>query len=210
MRWVELNWLGDAEVLGRIGRGSLGDVLRMLSPFLAEYGSTLPDPNLPDPRYFAELAAIFRDQPMKLVAYVPPFLVSGSHAQAQEPLPTGATPAPEPAPANANLAAKVFQLLTALDPDNRLRKAPPIKVFLLRFRQNLSLSQIARICDCGKSLVALRLQAIREKLPWQPMQLREMSAQVEAMQDAVSDSRARSIYRKGAIYGGEAGDEESS
>ena len=72
---------------------------------------------------------------------------------------------PEPDQESLSLAARVFQLLSALDPDNRLRKAPPIKVFLLRFRQNLSLSQIARICDCGKSLVALRLQAIREKLP---------------------------------------------
>src|SRR5437879_2011523 len=29
------------------------------------------------------------------------------------------------------IAAKVFQLLTALDPENKIRKAPPIKVFLL-------------------------------------------------------------------------------
>jgi DNA-directed RNA polymerase specialized sigma24 family protein len=110
---------------------------------------------------------------------------------------------PEVEEPNLTLAARVFELLTALDPDEHLRKAPPIKVFLLRFRQNLSLSQIARICDCGKSLVALRLKAIREKLPWQPKQLREMSAQVEAMQDALTDSRARSIYRKGSVYGDE-------
>jgi len=108
-----------------------------------------------------------------------------------------------------SLAAKVLELLTALDPDNRVRKAPPIKVFLLRFRQNLSLSQIARMCDCGKSLVALRLQVIRKKLPWQPQQLREMSAQVEAMQDALTDSRARSIYRKGSAYGDEDDSSES-
>jgi hypothetical protein len=31
----------------------------------------------------------------------------------------------------------------------------------------------------------------------------EMSAQVEAMQDALTDSRARSIYRKGSVYGDE-------
>ena len=98
---------------------------------------------------------------------------------------------------------RVFQLLSALDPDNRLRKAPPIKVFLLRFRQNLSLSQIAVTCDCDKSLVALRLKTIQDKLPWQPQQLRELAAQVEAMQDAVSDSRARSIYWKGAVSGDE-------
>ena len=115
---------------------------------------------------------------------------------------------PEPNQESLSLAARVFQLLSALDPDNRLRKAPPIKVFLLRFGQNHSLSQIARICDCGKSLVALRLQAIKEKLPWQPKQLREMSAQVEAMQDALADPRARSIYRMGSVYGDDGPDSD--
>jgi hypothetical protein len=104
---------------------------------------------------------------------------------------------------NLSLAAKVFELLTALDPDSRLRKAPPIKVFLLRFRQNLSRAEIARICRCDKSLVGVRLKSIQDKLPWRPQQLRELSAHVEAMQDAVSDSRARRIYRKGAAYGDE-------
>jgi DNA-directed RNA polymerase specialized sigma24 family protein len=195
--------LQDAELLGRIGRNPLAAILDLLAPALAEQDISLPDPRLPDTRYFAELAAMLRSQPVKVTVYLPPFLGAGSHALAQEPLPAGATRAPEPAPANLSVTAKVFQLLTALNPDNRLRKAPPIKVFLLRFRQNLSLSQIARTCDCGKSLVALRLQAIRKKLPWQPKQLREMSAQVEAMQDALTDPRARSIYRKGSVYGDE-------
>ena len=122
------------------------------------------------------------------------------------------TPPPEPAEldqAERSLAAKVFELLTALDPDSRLRKAPPIKVFLLRYRQNRSLSEIARICGCGKSLVALRLKSLQEKLPWQPQQLRELSAHIEAIQDALSDSRARRIYRKGADYGEEEGGEGS-
>jgi DNA-directed RNA polymerase specialized sigma24 family protein len=91
---------------------------------------------------------------------------------------------PEPSPpneTNLSLAAKVFELLTALDPDNRLRKAPPIKVFLLHFRQNLSRSQVARVCGCSRTLVAERLRSIRDKLPWQPHQLRELSAHVEAM-----------------------------
>jgi hypothetical protein len=113
----------------------------------------------------------------------------------------------QPDEPNLSLAARVFQLLTALDPDNQLRKAPPIKVFLLRFRKNLSRAEIARICHCDKSLIALRLKTIHEKLPWEPRQLQEMSAHVEAMQDAVSDSRARRIYRKGALSGEQEGDE---
>jgi hypothetical protein len=108
-----------------------------------------------------------------------------------------------PGPETLGIAAKVFQLLSALNPDKRLRKAPPVKVFLLRFRKNLSRSEIARACDCGTALVSLRLRAIQEKLPWRPQQLRELSAQVEAMQDALQDSRARRIYRKAAVYGDE-------
>src|ERR1019366_4442961 len=82
----------------------------------------------------------------------------------------------QPDEPNLSLAAKVFELLTALDPGNRLRKAPPIKVFLLHFRQNLSRSQIARVCGCSRTLVAERLRSIREKLPWQPHQLRDLLA----------------------------------
>jgi hypothetical protein len=195
--------LQDAELLGRIGRNALAAILDSFAPVLADQGITLPDPRLSDTRYFVELAATLRSQPAKLTAYRPPFLGAGSRAPAQQLLPADATPAPEPAPANVSLAARVFQLLSALDPDNRVRKAPPIKVFLLRFRKNLSRSEIARICHCDKSLVALRLKTIQDKLPWKPQQLRELSAQVEAMQDAVSDSRARSIYWKGAVSGDE-------
>jgi hypothetical protein len=207
MRWVELNWLENAEMLGRIGRKALAAVLDMLAPALAKQGITLPDARLAEPVYCAELASLFRSQPIKVTAYLPPFLTESSPAQAPQPAAEGATPPPGPESENLSLAAKVFQLLTALDPENRLRKAPPIKVFLLRYRQNLSRSEIARICHCDKSLVALRLKALQDKLPWRPQQLRELSAQVEAMQAAVSDSRARSIYRKGAVSGDEEGQE---
>jgi hypothetical protein len=108
-----------------------------------------------------------------------------------------------PDPETLGIAAKVFQLLSALNPDKRLRKAPLLTVFLLRFRKNLSRSEIAHECDCGTALMSLRLRAIQQKLPWRPQQLRELSAQVEAMQDALQDSRARRIYRKGAVYGDE-------
>jgi hypothetical protein len=108
-----------------------------------------------------------------------------------------------------SIAAKVFELLTALDPDNRLRKAPPIKVFNLYYQQRLEPAEIARICKCHRSLIFDRLAAIQAKLPWTPQQLHELSPQVEAMQDALSDSRARDIHRKSGIYGGEDVDGES-
>ena len=115
----------------------------------------------------------------------------------------------EPGPEERSIAAKVLQLLHALDPDKHLRKAQPLKVFLLRYRQNLSRREIARTCECDKSLVALRLRAIRDKLPWEPRLLRELSAVVEAMEAALEDSRARRIYRKGAVYGEEDDGENS-
>ena len=116
---------------------------------------------------------------------------------------------PEPDAAERSIAAKVFELLTALDPDNRLRKAPPIKVFNLYYRQRLEPAEIARICKCHRSLIFDRLAAIQNKLPWTPQQLQDLSPQVEAMQRALIDSRAKDIHRKSAVYGGESDDAES-
>ena len=117
----------------------------------------------------------------------------------------GQTALPEPSQPdepNLSLAVKVFELLTALDPDNRLRKAAPIKVFNLYYRQRLVAAEIARKCDCDRSLIYDRLAAIQEKVPWTP-QLREVSPHVEAMQQALADSRAEGLFRKGAVYGDE-------
>jgi hypothetical protein len=110
---------------------------------------------------------------------------------------------PEVEEPNLSLAAKVFELLTALDPGSRLRKAPPIKVFNLYYRQCMGAAEIARKCNCDRSLIYDRLAAIQRKVRWPPEQLREVSPHVEAMQDAVRDSRARRIYRKGAASGDE-------
>lgn len=82
----------DGELLGRIGRSPLGAILGTLAPFLAEQSLTLPDPSLPDALYFAALAAIIRSQPIKVLAYLPPFVTAGPQAQARRPLPGGITP----------------------------------------------------------------------------------------------------------------------
>jgi len=114
----------------------------------------------------------------------------------------------EPSPAGRALAAKVFELLTALDPDRRLRKAPPIKVFNLYYRQRLRPAEIARRCGCGRSLIFTRLAGIRKQLRWSPQQLHEVSPHVEAMEESLTDSRAEEIYRKGAVYGDEEEDQD--
>ena len=182
--------------------------LTAIERFLA--GQPLPDPQQnsvparpPAPPQMASRAGAFRaaiEGDPASGRFCIRFVPANEAEQSPPPHPT------EPDQETLSIAAKVFELLSALDPASRLRRAPPIKVFLLRFRQNLSLSDIARACGCARSLVALRLRTIREKLPWRPQQLRELSAHVEAMQEAVSDSRASSIYRKGAVYGGEDGD----
>jgi len=209
IRWVELNWLQDGELLGLIGRSRLRAVLAILAPFLAEQDIALPDVSLPDTLYFPALAATFRDHPMKLVAYVPPFIAAGSQGSALSvPLADDSAP-PEPDQESRGIAAKVFELLTALDPDKRLRKAPPIKVFNLYYRQRLEPADIARICKCHRSLIFHRLAAIQAKLPWTPQQLRELSPQVEAMHDALTYSQAKDIHRKSAVYGDRGVDGES-
>jgi hypothetical protein len=124
-------------------------------------------------------------------------------AQAQVP-PLGEA---EAGTENLGLAARVFRLLSALDLDNRCRKAPPIKVFNLYYRQGLQPAEIARQCKCHRSLIFDRLETLRKQLPWKPQQLREVSSQVEAMEDAVQESRARHIHRKAAIEGNEDTDE---
>jgi DNA-directed RNA polymerase specialized sigma24 family protein len=67
---------------------------------------------------------------------------------------------PDPDPQTLSVATKLFQLLDALDPPTRPQKAAPLKVFLLRYRKNLSLTEIARTCKCARSLVALRFKTI--------------------------------------------------
>jgi hypothetical protein len=100
-------------------------------------------------------------------------------------------------------AAKVLQLLHAMDESWRCRKAHAGAVFALRFEKSLSYSEIAHDCHCSRGLVARRLKQIQAKLPWAPRRLGEISSYVEAMDAALRDSRARSIYRKGAVYGEE-------
>jgi hypothetical protein len=125
------------------------------------------------------------------------------YAPAGQPARPPAGPPTEPAAAARSDAAKLFELLHALDPSYRWRKASPMKVFLLRFVENCSFWQIGYKCHCSKALVARRLKQIHSKVSWTPQRLGELAGYVEAIEDALSDPRARRIYRKGAVYGEE-------
>jgi len=67
---VKLNWLGDAELLARVGRKRLGAMLKRLAPALAEHGIELPDPELPDARYFGKLAAVLGAPRVRLTVWI--------------------------------------------------------------------------------------------------------------------------------------------
>jgi plasmid stabilization system protein ParE len=89
---VELNWLQDAEFLGRLGRDALAVVLERLAPLLAQQGKALPDASLPDVLYFPKLAAVLRAQSIKLAIYLAP--TAGSAAPSQPAAFADATPLP--------------------------------------------------------------------------------------------------------------------
>ena len=86
MRWVELDWLHNAEILGRVGRRAVVAILDLLAPVLAEQGIPLPNPGLPDSLYFAELSALFRSQPAILTVHLAPFASASSPGQSRKPV----------------------------------------------------------------------------------------------------------------------------
>jgi hypothetical protein len=89
---VELNWLQDAELLGRLGRDALAVVLERLAPLLAQQGKALPDASLPDVLYFPKLAAVLRAQSVKVAIYLAP--TAASAAPSQSAAFAGPTPLP--------------------------------------------------------------------------------------------------------------------
>jgi hypothetical protein len=109
-------------------------------------------------------------------------------------------------PANDNEARRLFALIQQLESENAWRKAPTLQVFRLYCMENLSRNQVARRCGCVPSLITLRLKAIEKKLGRKPSELRQLSSHFEAMENSLSDSRAKEIYRKGAMD--ESGDED--
>ena len=101
---VELNWLADAELLGRIGRQALVPVLEWLAPLLAQVGVALPDPGLDDALYFPKLAAVLRAHRVKAAVCLAPFRAASSAAQTQPPV--FARGAPLPASDSADYALR--------------------------------------------------------------------------------------------------------
>ncbi len=105
--------------------------------------------------------------------------------------------ASEPLP--DDVAGQLFASIQNLESHNRWRKAPVLQVFRLYCLEGLPAEQVAKRCGCAKSLVVERLRQLRQKLGRNPAELRAYSSQFERLEDALSDSRARRIYRPSAL-----------
>jgi len=110
-------------------------------------------------------------------------------------LPGSSGPAPE------DVARQVFATLEKLDSQGDWRKAAPSKVLRLYYGKGLSRREVAKRCGCVAGLITLRLQQIEGALKMTRAELLGLSSHLQRIEDSLSDSRARSIYRKGAAYG---------
>jgi len=97
----------------------------------------------------------------------------------------------------ADVARQAFALVEKLDMEQGIRKAPVLTVFRLYCIKGMSAEQAARECRCSKATIINRLDMILRKTGVHPDKLRAYSAHFERVEEKVSDSRAREIYRKG-------------
>ena len=100
-------------------------------------------------------------------------------------------------------ARKAFALVKALDAEQPARKASLYTVFRLYCVEAKTVEQVARQCRCARSLVFLRLGALRRKLGRDPRQLRQYSGHFERIEESLAEPRARRIYRRAAAFGEE-------
>jgi hypothetical protein len=98
------------------------------------------------------------------------------------------TPQPKE-PLDEDVARRAFALVQQFD-------APTLAVFKFYCLEGLSGSQVARRCHCSKATVMARLKTIRRKTGMHPLQLRRLSPQVGKLEEQMSDSRARRLYRR--------------
>jgi hypothetical protein len=105
------------------------------------------------------------------------------------------------APAPEQVAREVFAALEKLDSQGNWRKAPPSKVLRLYYGQGLSRNDVAKRCGCVPGLISARLELIERTLKMDRSALRGLSSHLQKIEESLSDSRARRIDRKRAIYG---------
>ncbi len=100
-------------------------------------------------------------------------------------------------PIDEDTARRAVALINQFD--RKIRPPSLITVFRMYCMDELSAEAIARKKECSKAAVVRRLKMIRKITGTAPANLRRLSAHLQKLEDAVSDPRARRIYRKGAV-----------
>jgi hypothetical protein len=114
---------------------------------------------------------------------------------------------PQPKESDEGVARSLFALAKALDTETGMRKAQPSTILRLYCAENLEPDQIARKLHCARSLIYSRLKFLSQKLGRDPAELRQYSTHLQNIENSLSDSRAKEIYRKGATQGDDGPDE---
>ncbi|MCZ7636707.1 MAG: helix-turn-helix domain-containing protein [Verrucomicrobia bacterium] len=90
-------------------------------------------------------------------------------------------------------------MVKALDAKEPKREASLLRVFRLYCVEGLSAEVTAQRCGCSKGTILNRLNQIRRRTGVDPAKLRTYSAQFEAIEESLSDDRARRIHRRSAL-----------
>jgi hypothetical protein len=107
---------------------------------------------------------------------------------------------PQPKESDEGAARRAFELVRQLEATSKMKPPSALTVFRLYCMEELTTTQIARTCRCGKTTVIHRLNLIRDKTGVDPESLRRLSDHFNRMEDDLTDSRAQHIHRKKLIY----------
>jgi len=106
-------------------------------------------------------------------------------------------------------ARRIFAIIEKLEAESR-RKAPSaLTVFRIYCMEEMSAQEVSRKCHCSKATIINRLNLIHAGTGVHPKELRRLSMHFAKIEDDITDSRAKSIHRKSAIYGDEGADDHS-
>ena len=105
----------------------------------------------------------------------------------------------EPTSLEADTAQQAFAIVKALDAERPQREASLLTVFRLYCVQGLTAEATAQRCGCSKSTILNRLNQIEQRIGMSPASLRAYSGQFEAIDDSLTDPRARRIRRRAAL-----------
>jgi hypothetical protein len=104
-------------------------------------------------------------------------------------------------------ARQAFAIVKALDSEKPQRDASLLTVFRLYCIEGLSAEATAQRCGCSKATILNRLSQMEQRIGTSPASLRTYSAQFQAIEETLSDPRARRIRRQEALDGLESDDE---